>query len=126
MSSEQPAQVLVTPDNRGPLVNMATWLTLVVTCLATFTKIGSKLRKTGSLQGDDFFMFAAMVPCYIILCMKSHTDEHFFDIKKLVAIGQTVAIANQVSAGLGRHVDSLTTTQIDKYQKVSSPHSTGT
>lgn len=57
---------------------------------------------------------------------ESHTDERFFDIKKLVAIGQTTAIANQVSAGLGRHIDSLTTAQIDKYQKVSSPNSTGT
>lgn len=62
MPPEQPNQVLVTPDNRGPLINLATWLTLVVMCLATFTKIGSKLRKIGRLQGDDFFMFAAMVP----------------------------------------------------------------
>lgn len=62
MPPEQPNQVLVTPDNRGPLINLATWLTLVVMCLATFTKIGSKLRKIGRLQGDDFLMFAAMVP----------------------------------------------------------------
>lgn len=62
MSSEQQNQIVVTPDNRGPLINLATWLTLVVMCLATFTKIGSKLRKIGRLQGDDFLMFAAMVP----------------------------------------------------------------
>lgn len=62
MPPEQPTQVLVTPDNRGPLINLATWLTLVVMCLATFTKIGSKLRKIGRLQGDDLLMFAAMVP----------------------------------------------------------------
>lgn len=61
MPPEQPNQVLVTADNRGPLINFATWLTLVVMCLATFTKIGSKLRKIGRLQGDDFLMFAAMV-----------------------------------------------------------------
>lgn len=61
MDSEQQNQILVTPNNRGPLINLATWLTLVVMCLATFTKIGSKLRKIGRLQGDDFLMFAAMV-----------------------------------------------------------------
>ncbi len=92
MPPEQPNQVLVTPDNRGPLINLATWLTLVVMCLATFTKIGSKLRKIGRLQGDDFLMFAAMVPndtpipfftCKkIFTCKKTHAGECDFDIKK--------------------------------------------
>ena len=41
--------------------------------------------------------------------------------KQVVAIGQTIAIANQVTAGLGRHINSLTTSQIDRYQKVSIP-----
>lgn len=122
MSSEQPEQVLVTPENRGPLINLGTWLTLVVMCLATFTKIGSKIRKIGRLQGDDFAMFAAMVTIiHKILWLGIHADERLFDIKKAVAIGQTIAIANQVSAGLGRHIDSLTASQIDQYQKASSP-----
>lgn len=131
MPSEQPNQILVTPDNRGPLINLATWLTLVVMCLATFTKIGSKLRKIGRLQGDDFLMFAAMVP----MITQSFTCKKFTCTKKLmlmnsililkkkqvVAIGQTIAIANQVADGLGRHINSLTPSQIDRYQKVSLP-----
>lgn len=129
MPPEQPNQVLVTPDNRGPLINLATWLTLVVMCLATFTKIGSKLRKIGRLQGDDFLMFAAMVP----MIPQSFTCRKFsykklmlmnailISKKQVVAIGQTIAIANQVTAGLGRHINSLTTFQIDRYQKVSLP-----
>ena len=81
MDSEQQNQVLVTPNNRGPLINLATWLTLVVMCLATFTKIGSKLRKIGRLQGDDFLMFAAMVSwCPILLPEKAHADQCDFDI----------------------------------------------
>lgn len=129
MSSEQQNQIVVTPDNRGPLINLATWLTLVVMCLATFTKIGSKLRKIGRLQGDDFLMFAAMVPIIAqsfnlqknFTCKKTHADEcdSYIKKKQVVAIGQTIAIANQVAAGLGRHINSLTTSQIDRYQKVS-------
>lgn len=90
MSSEQQNQIVVTPDNRGPLINLATWLTLVVMCLATFTKIGSKLRKIGRLQGDDFLMFAAMVPIIAqsfnlqknFTCKKTHADECDSYIKK--------------------------------------------
>lgn len=99
MPPEQPNQVLVTPDNRGPLINLATWLTLVVMCLATFTKIGSKLRKIGRLQGDDFLMFAAMVPNdtpiplpakKFLLAKKTHADECDFDIKKKNRWSQSV------------------------------------
>lgn len=56
-----PRQVRITSDNRGPLVNIANWITLVVVCLATLTKIATKPRKIGRPQGDDFIMFAAMV-----------------------------------------------------------------
>lgn len=55
-------------------------------CLATFTKIGSKLRKIGRLQGDDFLMFAAMVLNFNLHNIslqkkkKSHADERDFDI----------------------------------------------
>lgn len=56
-----PQQVRITSDDRGPLVNLASWITLVVVCLATLTKIATKLRKIGRPQGDDFMMFAAMV-----------------------------------------------------------------
>ena len=56
-----PQQVRITSDNRGPLVNLANWITLVVVCLATLTKIGTKLRRIGRPEGDDFIMFAAMV-----------------------------------------------------------------
>ena len=54
-------QVSVTADNRGPLVNLGSWITLVVMCLAALTKTGTKLRKIGKLQRDDILMLAAMV-----------------------------------------------------------------
>lgn len=56
-----PSQIRITADDRGPLVNLANWVTLVVACLATLTKIATKLRKIRNLQGDDYIMLAAMV-----------------------------------------------------------------
>ncbi|MCJ1462539.1 hypothetical protein MMC07_001141 [Pseudocyphellaria aurata] len=90
-----PQQVRITPDNRGPLVNLANWITLVVVCLATLTKIATKLQKTGRPQGDDFIMFAAM----------------------LAAAAQSIAVAKQVQAGLGQHINTLTANQVESYQK---------
>lgn len=55
------SQVRITADDRGPLVNLANWITLVVACLATLTKIVTKIRKIRNLQGDDYIMLAAMV-----------------------------------------------------------------
>ena len=35
-----------------------------------------------------------------------------------MAIGQSIAVSRQVSAGLGQHVDTLAPAQIESYQKV--------
>lgn len=56
-----PSQVTVTADNRGPLINLANWLTLAVVCLAAFTKVGTKVGRIGTIQKDDVYMLAAMV-----------------------------------------------------------------
>lgn len=95
MPPEQSNQVLVTPDNRGPLINLATWLTLVVMCLATFTKIGSKLRKIGRLQGDDFLMFAAMVP-------NDTPNPIPLPAKKKLMLTNAILISKKKTGGLNR------------------------
>lgn len=61
-----PSQIKITADDRGPLANLTNWITLVVACLATLTKIATKMRKIRNLQGDDYIMLAAMV-CYSLV-----------------------------------------------------------
>lgn len=39
-------------------------------------------------------------------------------LKKLVATGQSIAVAKQVQAGLGQHISTLTASQVEDYQKV--------
>jgi hypothetical protein len=53
--------VLLDDGHRGPLINVITWIALVVMCLATFIKFGAKLAKLQRLQLDDYYFLAAMV-----------------------------------------------------------------
>ncbi|MCJ1355582.1 MAG: hypothetical protein MMC33_005574 [Icmadophila ericetorum] len=63
-------------------------------CLVTLLKISSKFVLIKSLQKDDYYMILAMV----------------------LAIGQNVAVTEQVTAGLGQHMDSLTESQVEAFQ----------
>ena len=64
----------ITADNRGPLVNIATWITLVAMVLMTLTKVATKWVMTGRFQADDGLMVVAMV----------RRLEVIFDIAKLM------------------------------------------
>jgi len=55
------SQLRVTADDRGPLLALASWLTLAFMCMATFTKVGTKLARIGNIQMDDIYMLIAMV-----------------------------------------------------------------
>ncbi|KAI9843957.1 MAG: hypothetical protein M1837_005998 [Sclerophora amabilis] len=87
--------VTITNVNRGPEVNLASWIPLVITGLIALLKVSSKLVKVRKFQADD---------CCISLAV-------------VAAVGQTIAVSQQVTAGLGRPASSLSTLQIDSYQK---------
>jgi len=55
------SEVLIGDNNRGPLINITTWIALVAMVLATFVKVGTKLAKIQRLQQDDYYFLAAMV-----------------------------------------------------------------
>lgn len=45
--------------------------------------------------------------------------------EQLSAVGQSIAVGKQVSTGLGRHINTLTDSQIEEYQKASLSSSVG-
>ena len=53
--------VTITADNRGPIVNLASWILLTVMCLAAITKVSSKWLLINNLQPDDWYMITGMV-----------------------------------------------------------------
>ncbi|KAI9852696.1 MAG: hypothetical protein M1838_005891 [Thelocarpon superellum] len=54
-------KVEVTANDRGPLVNTASWISMIIMCLAVLTRLGSKYIITRGFGRDDLFITAAMV-----------------------------------------------------------------
>ncbi|KAF8246428.1 hypothetical protein K440DRAFT_368190 [Wilcoxina mikolae CBS 423.85] len=93
MSSSK--QVIITADDHGPSINLVAWISLTIMCLAALTKVFSRTWNTRSLPGDSLFIIIAMI----------------------MAVGQTVAVSEQVAVGLGRRGRELSSSQIENYQK---------
>ncbi|MCJ1376853.1 hypothetical protein MMC20_008098 [Loxospora ochrophaea] len=102
------SQVLATSNDRGPVINLANWIMVVVMVLSTFTKLATKYGRIHTIVTDDYLMLAAMVV-----------------LSPLMSVGHSVAISEQVSGGLGKHQYSLSPSQVDKYQQVCSAPQTG-
>ncbi|KAI5777089.1 hypothetical protein EDC01DRAFT_624550 [Geopyxis carbonaria] len=90
-------QIHTTASDRGPALNLIAWITLVCTCLAALTKVFSKSWKVHQLSGDSGFILLAMV----------------------LAVGQTVAVTEQVDAGLGKRGALLEPGDLEVYQKAA-------
>lgn len=103
MASTSPSP-LVTPDHQGPRVDIAVWVCLVTSGLAVTAKVLTKLGRSqrhirfANLELDDFVLVTAYV----------------------FAIGQSIAVSRQVSAGLGDHINTLSSEQIRAYEKVTA------
>ena len=52
---------IVTPQNYGPLVGVVSWVLLVVSVLATVTRIWIKLAISWTLSIDDTMLCVALV-----------------------------------------------------------------
>ena len=53
--------ITITAQNRGPVINILSWILMVVMCLATLVKVYSKWSIMRTLQADDYYLAAAMV-----------------------------------------------------------------
>ena len=54
-------QVIVTPDNRGPQINVVAWTAMVVMILAVGTRLAIKYNAFRSFGWDDGLVTVAMV-----------------------------------------------------------------
>ncbi|MCJ1365418.1 hypothetical protein MMC16_004539 [Acarospora aff. strigata] len=93
-SSRQP---FVTPDDQGTIVSVVTWFLIVATTLAVIARVATKLMVARRINADDYTIFAAL----------------------LFSIAQSIAVSFQRWGGLGRHMDTLTTVELTKFQKSS-------
>ncbi|KAF1935602.1 hypothetical protein EJ02DRAFT_516335 [Clathrospora elynae] len=92
---------LITPDHQGPRVNIAVWVCFVISGLAVTAKVLTKLGRSqrhirlANLELDDFVLLTSFI----------------------FATGQSIAVSQQVSAGLGDHVATFSSKQLQSYEK---------
>lgn len=58
---ENRRKVVVASDDRGPLVNIATWISIVSAAIVVLVKVFSKVLRARLLQSDDYCIMVAMV-----------------------------------------------------------------
>ena len=101
-------------DNRGPLLNIGSWFTMVAMLLFSAVKIYTKWSVLGKLQYDDLFVIAAAVcdmrpekhcaPCRVGV-----------NTKQTAAIAHCISISEEVSKGLGQHQARVNSQTLNDY-----------
>ncbi|KAL6240716.1 hypothetical protein RBB50_012426 [Rhinocladiella similis] len=86
---------LISGTEKGPVVNLVSWVSLATLCLAVITVLVSKLVVLRRLMWTDSIITTAM----------------------LFAIGFTIAINNQVSHGLGSPLSMISSQDYERFQK---------
>lgn len=85
----------ITPNDHGPLVNVASWILLCMSILFTSFRLISNLVLRGSAGKDDVIITVAT----------------------LLAGAQSIATSSMVANGLGQHRAALSATSVAGYQK---------
>lgn len=117
-----PPPPLVTADHRGPEVDIAVWICLVISGLAVTAKILTKLGRSqrhvrlANLELDDFVLLSSFVRDSLSLRILNK----FAKGQQLFALAQSIAISRQVDAGLGDHISVLPQHRLEGYEKVSA------
>ncbi|KAI1313258.1 hypothetical protein F5Y03DRAFT_406532 [Xylaria venustula] len=83
------------PDNHGAVINVVSWFLLILSWLVLFTRLGTRWA----------------------LSRKLHIDDAIILLAQIVNTGQTVTTSIGVSNGLGRHLKTLTHSEILEFQK---------
>ncbi|KIX06483.1 uncharacterized protein Z518_04459 [Rhinocladiella mackenziei CBS 650.93] len=86
---------VISATQKGPVVNLVSWVAMTTTCLAVITVLISKLIVLRRLVWNDAIIIAAM----------------------LSSIGFTIAINSQVSHGLGSKLSTVSSAEYAGFQK---------
>ncbi|KAI4267971.1 MAG: hypothetical protein L6R38_008012 [Xanthoria sp. 2 TBL-2021] len=93
--SSPASQQVDSPSNHGPIVGVMTWFLLAATVCAVIARVATKLAISKRFTSDDFLIFAALG----------------------LSIGQGVVVTLQIGSGLGKHADTLSAPQLDRFDK---------
>ncbi|KAF2266928.1 hypothetical protein CC78DRAFT_614733 [Lojkania enalia] len=106
MSSSEPLMSPsnnVTPDHRGPVVDVSIWIFFVLSGLSVVSKVLTKLARASSE----------------ISLRKLQIDDFVLSLTQVLALGTTISISRQVAAGLGTPLETLSEASIAGYEKAA-------
>ncbi|CAM1509635.1 Fc.00g033740.m01.CDS01 [Cosmosporella sp. VM-42] len=88
-------QKVITDTNKSPLVQVLTLMFLVIAVLACFVRSGTKIHMIKALKVDDILTVVATI----------------------FAVGQSIAVYIGCESGLGKHLETLNSGDIDTFFK---------
>ena len=92
---------VISEENRGPILNLATWISLCAAITAAAIKVYTKRTMRSALDLNDLFIFMAVVSSRLKLFLCTLREE------QLASVAQCVAANAQVHYGLGQHEQAL-------------------
>ncbi|KAL8792908.1 MAG: hypothetical protein Q9195_004485 [Heterodermia aff. obscurata] len=110
-----PRNATISSENQGPIINLATWITLCAAILAAGVKVYTKKIMRSVVDLNDLFIVLAVVGC-----LGKFVVETKLTWRQAAAIAQCVAANAQVHYGLGQHMDKLAPGAIDNVYIVST------
>ncbi|KAM5349863.1 hypothetical protein ACJ41O_006368 [Fusarium nematophilum] len=90
-----PPQKVITDNNKAPLVQVLTLMFMVIAVLACFVRTGTKIHMIKTLRVDDILTIVATV----------------------LAVAQSIAVYIACEHGLGKHFDTLSSSDADSFFK---------
>ncbi|KAA8570775.1 hypothetical protein MFRU_011g01700 [Monilinia fructicola] len=84
---------VVTPDNHGPLLNVAMWIVLAPMVVIALAKVYTKYGTIHKLQIDDYLGLVAM----------------------LLSVAQCICTSEQVAYGLGQNQDAIPPSELNRF-----------
>lgn len=107
----------VTADNYGPAVSVITWILMVSAVLGVLLKVGLGVNARVPIGSDD----ATLIFATVKIPQPNNISSLMPKPKwyQVLSIAQSIAVSIQISNGIGRHRDSLTVAQIERFEKVS-------
>jgi hypothetical protein len=109
--------VLVTGDDQGPILAIATWFAMTVMALAVAARVTIQITVRRKLRIEDFSVMAALVRLYNDVPYYQYyslTSRQFF------GVAQSVAVSVAIKYGLGQRQLNLGSLNLISIEKVTN------
>lgn len=114
-------QVVVTPDDRGPQINIVAWTCMVVMVLSVATRLAIKYNAFRSFGWDDGLVAAAMVRRDFAVCSRKDEDEMLrrLSTRSSQSVKQSPFLCRSATVDLVREYPHSQAVKFDRLKRAS-------